>query len=96
MGSEVTRGRDADLDLPGFHAQTVSVALGAGGVSAITAQENANMELVFLTLEMAEESAHAEEFAFAVEYQVAMLLRHIDPGHIERDACLLRISLQVR
>src|SRR6202030_4131967 len=75
--------------------EAASVALGAGGISTIAAQEHADMELVFLALEVVEESAHAEEFAFAVENEIAVLFGEIDPRHIERNSGSLGVTLQV-
>ena len=53
------------------------------------------MELVFLALEMVEESAHAEEFAFAVENEIAVLFGEIDPRHVERNSGSFGVTLQV-
>src|ERR1051326_7379634 len=54
------------------------------------------MQLVLLTLQVAEESSYPHELCVAIEHQIAMLLRQIDPRHVQRNSCLLRIALQIR
>ena len=44
-----------------FGAQPLAFAFGAGGVAAIFAQHDADMQLVFLALQQREEAVHAEE-----------------------------------
>ena len=53
------------------------------------------MELVFLALEMGEESAHTEEFTFAVENEIAVLFCEIDPRHVEGNSGGFGVALQV-
>src|SRR5436305_1398217 len=54
------------------------------------------MQLVLLAFQVTKESANAHELALAVEHGVAMLFIKVDPCHIERNACLFGVPLQIR
>src|ERR1700678_729961 len=52
-------GTSGDFYGPGFGAQPSAMAIGAGGVAAVTAKENANVQFVFLAFEPIEETFYA-------------------------------------
>src|SRR6266571_6043999 len=85
-----------DLDLLRLGPQPRSAARGAYRVSAVAAQEHAHMQLVFLALQVAEETAHPWELCFAVDDQLLMLRIQIRPRHIQRNFYLLREAPQFR
>jgi hypothetical protein len=53
------------------------------------------MQLVFLSLEMIEEPAQAEKSSVTAQHQTLVLCVEIAPGHIERDARLLGVALEI-
>ena len=75
-----------DPDLLRLDAKPGAAAGRASRVSAIAAEEDAHMQLVFLALEIVEEAAYAEELAFAVNHHPALLRVELGPRNIERDA----------
>ena len=87
-----------DLYLAGFSPQPSPAASGAQRVSAIAAEKNADVQLVFLALEMLKESANAakprppstspndEPLLFGVEFI---------PRHVQRNFGLPRKALQL-
>ena len=82
----------ADLYLPRLGPQAQPAALRAEGISAISAEEDAHMQLVFLALQMLEESAHAPELVVALDHPALLLGAQIGPGHIERNAGRARVA----
>ncbi len=54
-------GFSGDADGAGFLAQARAIAIGAGGVAAIAAEENADVQLVFFAFEILEEAFDADE-----------------------------------
>ena len=69
---------------------------GHGQVAAIAAQEHADVHLVLLALEPAEEAADAVVVLVALDDERALLVGQIDPRHVEPDARLARRALQLR
>ena len=81
-----------DFDLARFGAQARAIAGGADGVSAVSAEENAHVELVLLALEVLEESADAAEAAVAVDDGLLVFGIEFKPGHVEWDFRLARVA----
>ena len=80
--------RPCHADGPGFRAETRAAAFGAGCIPSVTAQENADVEFVFLAFEPIEEAFDAFEIVFGVAFQneTALLARELAPGDVERNA----------
>ena len=78
-----------DLDLPRFQPQPRASALRTSRIAAIAAQKHADMQLVFLPLEVLKKSPHAEKLAVAVENEFLLRLVEIGPWHIQRNLRLL-------
>src|SRR3974390_273341 len=73
-----------DAHGPGFGAQAGAAAVRAGGVTAVTAQEHADVEFIFLALEPIEEAFDAVEFVFGIplEDEPALLGAKLSPRKI--------------
>ncbi len=84
-GADLADVFPVDLHLLGFNAQPRPAAGRTHRVTTIPAQEDTHMELVFLALQVIEESAHARELAFAIDDRFLLLGIEIVPGHIQRN-----------
>src|SRR3984893_864501 len=84
------------LDLPRFQPQPRPVAVRAQRISAITAQKDADVQLIFLVLQMIEESTNSQKLPLAVENQVSVFRLEVHPRYIERNPRLFGIAFQVR
>ena len=90
-------GAIPDAHVPRFAPQARAVALGAGQVAAVPAQEDPDVHLVLLALQPAEEAADAlERRAVAVEDEALLLGGQVAPRHVEPEARRLRRPLQLR
>src|SRR5262249_8349938 len=80
--------------------QTRTSALGTGQVSPIPAQENADVNLVLLSLEPPEEPADPGVADFriraAADDEFLLGLRQLRPGHVDPHVALARGLLQLR
>ena len=85
----------ADADVARFAAQPRAAAIRARQIAAIPAQEHADVHLVFLPLEPAEEAADALEVAVALDDELPLLVGEVGPRHVETDAGLPRRALQL-
>src|SRR6202040_2374689 len=85
----------ADLDLTRLQPQPAAIAGRAQRISAIAAQENADVKLVFLALQVVEKSAHTQKAAFTIQHPLLLLRLKFRPGQVKRDVRLLGIALQV-
>ncbi len=86
LPADLVDGPAADAHAERLPAQPAPRAGRARLVSAVAAQEHADLDLVLLRLEPAEEAHHAGELLVALEDEAAVLLRERAPGHVERDA----------
>ena len=85
-----------DLDLPRFQPQARAVALRTSRISAITAQKNADVQLVFLPLQILEESAHAQELSFPIQNKFLLRWLELCPGTSSGiPACLAKRFISV-
>ena len=91
------------LDVPLAHehgarlvAQPPALAGRARLVPAVAAQEDADLHLVLLRLQRAEEADDAGELLVALEDGTPVLLRQVLPGDVHRDAAPPREALQLR
>ena len=66
-----------------FAAQPRALAVGAGLIAAIAAEEHADVDLVLLPLEPLEEAVDAVEVAAAVQHELALALGQLAPRHVE-------------
>ena len=73
-------------DRPRLFAQARPVAFGAGGVAAITAEENAHVQLVLLALQPGEEAFDAGEVLVACQDFFAVSRFQLAPGVAGGDA----------
>ena len=80
-----------DFHGAGFGAQARAAAIGTGGVSAIAAQKNAHVQLVFFALEPGEKAFHAGKIRAWSPSMMAFALRggELAERHVERE-CLSR------
>ena len=81
-----------------FRTKPRAAAFRAGGIAAITAQEHADVQFVFLSLEPVKESVHSSEPALGVafENQFAVLGREVPVRHAERDTARTEPALRFR
>src|SRR5215472_6097465 len=86
----------ADLHLAGFAAQAQAAAIGAHGISAIAAEEDAHMQLVLLALQVLEEAAHPPELPIAADDKTLLIGREVLPRHVKRDAGGARVTFHLR
>jgi len=70
---------------PGLFAQAAAIALGAGGVAAVAAEEDADVQLVLLALERGEEALDAGEVVVAIENFLALAGGQLGPGTVGVD-----------
>src|SRR5262245_31237142 len=82
-------------DVARLATQTRAAAVGTRQVAAIAAQEHADVDLVLLALEPAEEAAHAVEVLGPFDDERLLLFRELRPRHVETDLRLLRRALQL-
>ena len=59
----------ADADGAGFRAKARAAAFRASGVTAIAAEENADVEFIFLALEPIEKAFHSFEIVFRIAFE---------------------------
>ena len=86
----------ADMHIARFAPQARAAAIRARQVAAIAAEEHADVDLVFLALEPAEEPAHAlEVVAVAVHHERDFFRRQVAPRHVEAEALGLGGALQL-
>src|SRR5205085_1840227 len=85
----------ADPYLARFRAQTRTAALATDRIAAIPAEKDAHVQLVLLTLEVSEETVHAQEAAITSENEVALRARQVGPGNVERDLAIFGEALQL-
>ena len=86
----------ADLDVARLAAQPRAAALRARQVAAIPAEEHANVHLVLLALEPAEEPLDPfEARAVAFDDEPLLVVGQLRPGHVEAHAARLRRALQL-
>ena len=85
----------ADLHVARFAAQARAVAVRAGLIPAVAAQEYPDVHLVFLAFEPLEEAVDAfVGVAVAVKDDAALLVGELVPGHVEADVGGLRGALE--
>src|SRR5947207_1633707 len=77
-----------DEDVACFLAKTRAAAIRANRVAAVTAQKDADMQLVFLGFEI------VEELANGISYESALLDRRIAIWRVERNTFAARASLE--
>src|SRR5882724_124333 len=77
-----------DANGAGFGAKARAAAIGASGVTAITAQENADVEFVFFTFEPGEETLDAVEIVFGIAFEDEATLfgGELAPGNVRGNA----------
>src|SRR5207247_7019561 len=75
--------------------KTAACAIGTGQVPAIAAQEDPNVDLVFLALEPAEEAANAVEIARTLDHKSLLVVAQIFPRNVEANLRLLRCALEI-
>ncbi len=85
-----------DADVPRLGAQARAIARGAGGVTAISAEEDAHVQLVLLALQVGEEALDAREVAVALDDELLVVERQLLPGHVERDVVRCARSASAR
>ena len=89
-------GAARHLDVARLAPQPGAAAVRAGQVAAIAAQEHADVHLVFLPLEPAEEAADAlVRVAVAFDDEALFLVGELRPRDVEGDLRLLRRALQL-
>ena len=77
-----------------FAAQPRAAAVGTREVPAVAAEEHANVDLVLLAFEPAEETADAVEFLVALDDEFLLGVGQLRPRHIETDPGFARSTLQ--
>src|ERR1700731_325940 len=92
-------GNRFSLDAHGasFGAQPRATTIGAGGIAAIPAEENADVQLVFLSFEPGEKAIDARKVVvrIALNNEVSLLGGELAERNIERNAASPRESLQI-
>src|SRR5205814_2505849 len=86
----------ADAYVARLPAQPRAAAVGTGEVAAIAAQEDANVDLVFLPLKPSEESADAVVRIVALDDECPFLFRQLRPRGVEPGTRFLGRPLQLR
>src|SRR5581483_11174982 len=77
-----------------FRTQPRSATDGTQGISAIPAEKHADVQLVFLALQVGKEAAYSPEAIISLEDGLLLLARELVPGNVQWYACLTRIALQ--
>ncbi len=92
-------GNRFSLDAHGasFGAKPRAAAIGAGGIAAIPAEENAYVQLVFLSFEPGEKAIDARKVGvrIALNNEVSLLGGELAERNIERNAASASESLQI-
>src|SRR6266542_1744859 len=84
----------SDLDVARFAAKPRAAAIGTRQISAVATEEHANVDLVLLPLEPAEESADAVVIRIAVDDKPLLAVCQLNPGRIEAQALFRRRPCQ--
>src|SRR5437867_7993211 len=79
-----------DNDITGFLPQSLTPARETGRISAVAADKDADVHLVFLQLQIFEKPEHAGEIAFPLYDPVSFPLLELRPGHMNVDRRFLR------
>jgi hypothetical protein len=88
-------GAAGDVHVAGLAAQPCAAAIRAGQVSAVAAQEDADVNLVFLLFEPAEEAADSVVVVVAFDDEVPLFVGEFAPGDVEPELRLLRCPFQL-
>ena len=86
----------ADAHVARLAPQPRAAAVVARQVAAITAQEHADVHLVLLALEPAEEPLHALVVAAAFDHELPLGVRQVAPRHVETQGRRLGGALELR
>src|SRR5204862_3779030 len=84
-----------DLDVARLAPQPGAAAVRTGQVSAIPAEKDADVHLVLLPLEPAEEPADAVVVVAALDDEVLLLAGQLGPWHVEAELALARAPFQL-
>ncbi len=95
QGRDDVDGATADAHVARFTAQPRAAAIGTSQVSAVAAEEDADVDFVFLPLEPAEESAYACVIASALDHEATLIVREVGPWHVEANTGLARRTFQL-
>ena len=87
--------RPGDLDVARLAPQPGAAAVRTGQVSPIPAEKDADVDLVLLPLEPAEEPADAVVVVAALDDEALLLVGQLGPGHVEAELVLSRRALQL-
>src|SRR5258707_1535504 len=95
--ADVRDGFSGHVNSASFRAQPCAAAFRARSVTAIAAEKNPHMQLVFLALQPSEETLHAVVIVFwiAFQNQPALLGGEMPPRHVGRNTLSSREFLQI-
>src|SRR5262245_62790395 len=84
-----------DAHVARFAPEPASSAIRTRQVATVPAEEDADVDLVFLPLEPSEESAHTVEAVAALDDEALFRIGKIFPRHIKAKLQFLRRALQI-
>ncbi len=87
-GSHLADISAVDANRPCFGTQPRSLAVGASRIAAILTQHHAHVQLVFLALQVSEETMDAEKRPVSVKHELLLRRGQFSPRRVQRDAVL--------